>query len=379
MPGLPDSSSMLWVGGGLPPRFRWVSPALVRMLGHSPEEWKARGFVHRLVHPEDLERLVEGWRETGRTGQARTLEFRAASAQGHFVSLAVELHALEPAADGAGELIGTVLSTAPGSEEDLREALARSQRQYAELIDTIDGIVWEADASFRFTFISKQAERLLGYPFQRWLQEPDFWVKHLHPEDREWALAFCRQAVREGRAHEFEYRMVAADGRPVWLRDLVTVVFEAGVPRKLRGIMVDVTGQRQAREHLERTVSLLRATLDSTADGVLVVDQRRRITTFNARFQELWRLPQELLSSREGDSVLAFVLSQVRDPERFRARLQELLAAPEQESIDTLELHDGRLLERYSRPQRLGEFIIGRVWCYRDVTAERRAREERER
>ncbi|QRN95123.1 PAS domain S-box protein [Archangium violaceum] len=263
--------------------------------------------------------------------------------------------------------------------EELRQELTQTQRQYDELIHNIDGIVWEADTSFRFTFVSQQAERLLGYPIQQWMQEPDFWRKHVHPDDRDWACSFCVKATWECRPHEFEYRMIAADGRIVWLRDIVTVKSENGSPLKLQGIMVDVTEQSQARERLEHTVSLLRATLDSTADGVLVTDRHQRITAFNQKFQDLWRIPDAPLDTRDGKQLLAALLPKVQHPEQYATRVRELYATPELEGFDTVELRDGHILERYSRPQRLGDTTIGRVWSFRDVTAERRAQAERER
>ncbi|WNG18726.1 ATP-binding protein [Cystobacter fuscus] len=391
----PDSP-LLWLGGGLPPRLRWVSPSLLRALGHTLEECRARDFVQRLVHSEDLDRVLEAWRRVLRTGGSCSVEFRAGATRGRLVHLSVELSAVESSADGGGELIGTVRVLVPaarpvlqqsttaravleGPSEEVAQELTRFDREHVELTDTVDGIVWSTDASFRFTFVSKQAERLLGYPTHKWMQEPDFWVKHLHPEDQEWAPAFCMKAAMECRPHELEYRMIAEDGRVVWLRDIVTVIAEDGAPRELRGIMVDVTEHRRAREHLEHMVSLLRATLDSTTDGVFVVDRRRRVTAYNGRFLELWRISDEFRKDWDSEKMLTYALTQVRHPEQFRERILALYAASEQESFDIVEMLDGRILERYSRPQRLGDTIVGRVWSYRDVTAERRAQAERER
>jgi PAS domain S-box-containing protein len=124
-----------------------------------------------------------------------------------------------------------------------------AQGRYRDLVNSVDGIVWEADLpSFQFSFVSKQAERILGYPIERWLSEPAFWADHLHPEDREWALRLCQTAVAEKRDHDFEYRMIAADGRLVWVRDLVTVVLQGDRPSRLRGVMVDVTERKRAEE-----------------------------------------------------------------------------------------------------------------------------------
>lgn len=138
-----------------------------------------------------------------------------------------------------------------------RKALLDSREQYAQLIAGVDGIVWEADAdTLQFTFVSEQAERLLGYPAGGWLA-PDFWAKHLHPDDRGWAVEFCLRATREKRPHDFEYRMIAADGRVVWLRDIVTVAAEPGGRVTLRGVMVDVTEKKRVEEERQEHVRFL--------------------------------------------------------------------------------------------------------------------------
>jgi PAS domain S-box-containing protein len=126
-------------------------------------------------------------------------------------------------------------------------ALRKSIEQYEELVNSIDGIVWQAEfPTLRFNFVSRQAERLLGYPAARWLEEPDFWQQHIHPEDREKALAHCRMLGPEQKHLNFEYRMNAADGRVVWLRDIVSLRDEPGEPARLQGIMVDITPRKHA-------------------------------------------------------------------------------------------------------------------------------------
>jgi PAS domain S-box-containing protein len=132
------------------------------------------------------------------------------------------------------------------------EAVAAQQR-FRDLVNSVEGIVWEADVpSFRFSFISEQAERVLGYPVDRWVSEPTFWKDHVHPEDQEWTLQFCQNATAEKRDHQFEYRMIAADGSAVWLRNLVTVVVEGDRITRVRGLMVDLTNRKQAEEGLRQ-------------------------------------------------------------------------------------------------------------------------------
>jgi PAS domain S-box-containing protein len=128
------------------------------------------------------------------------------------------------------------------------------QQRYKELVANIDGIVWEADArTFCFTFVSDQAERLLGYPVREWF-EPGFWESHIHPDDRDAALAYCVECTAKGCKHDLEYRMLAADGRTVWLHDIISVLVEQGQATKLHGVMVDITSrkiaERERQAHL---------------------------------------------------------------------------------------------------------------------------------
>jgi PAS domain S-box-containing protein len=126
------------------------------------------------------------------------------------------------------------------------------------LVNTVGGIVWQADAeTFRFSFVGEQAERILGYPTERWLKEPTFWKDHLHPADRDWAADFYSKATVEKKDHDFEYRMIAADGRTVWLRNLVTVVVDDDRAIKLRGVMIDITNQKRAEGAFREQANLL--------------------------------------------------------------------------------------------------------------------------
>lgn len=128
---------------------------------------------------------------------------------------------------------------------------------------------------------------------------------------------------------------------------------------------------------LTMSLSLLQAALESTADGLLIVDQQGRITQFNRRFQELWRIPDAVVAARDDEVAIGFVLSQLTDPNAFVDKVRELYSNPHAESFDVLSFKDGRRFERYSRPQLVDGESVGRVWSFRDVTERVRAEEMR--
>lgn len=135
------------------------------------------------------------------------------------------------------------------------------------------------------------------------------------------------------------------------------------------GISRSISDIEESKRAAEKSYSLVRATLESTADGILVVDNQKNITGYNQNFVDLWRISKEKLDHHGYSWALQFVLDQLNHPDICVKRLDEIFAHPDQESYDSLEFKDGRVFERYSRPQRLGEQIIGRVFSYRDVTA----------
>jgi len=136
----------------------------------------------------------------------------------------------------------------------------------------------------------------------------------------------------------------------------------------------DITERVRAAAALQESEETLKATIESTGDGILVVDHGGQVVYANARFAEMWRIPPSLLEARDRDKLLAFVMHQLQDPEAFLARVRELYQSS-QEDFDTLFFKDGRVFERYSRPLMIDGQATGRVWSFRDSTERRRADE----
>jgi PAS domain S-box-containing protein len=133
--------------------------------------------------------------------------------------------------------------------------------------------------------------------------------------------------------------------------------------------------RRRAEDELERSLSLLRATLESTADGILVIDVQGRIAGYNQKFAEMWRVPPSLLDESDDEQVIGFVQGQLADPDAFLAKVRHLYGDPQAASFDILHFHDGRVFERCSQPQIIGGQSMGRVWSFRDVSERERGAE----
>ena len=142
-------------------------------------------------------------------------------------------------------------------ERAARADAERARRRFHDLVQGLDAILWEANPrTARFTFVSQRAEKLLGYPVERWLSESQFWLSLIHPEDRERAVGLCRRAVEEGRDQELEYRLAAADGTTVWVHDTIYVVRDRrGRMRKLRGFMTDISERKRREEERVRLLA----------------------------------------------------------------------------------------------------------------------------
>ena len=125
-----------------------------------------------------------------------------------------------------------------------------SEGEAITLLDQLKAIVWRGDPeTYCFTYVSKAAETLLGYPLEDWIGDPNFWASKMHPDDAAWALDFCVMNTAKLQDHEFEYRMIAADGQEVWLKDVVHLVVKDGKPVESVGVMVDITDKKRAEAY----------------------------------------------------------------------------------------------------------------------------------
>ncbi len=159
--------------------------------------------------------------------------------------------------------------------------------RYQRLLEATKVIPWEADAqTWLFTYVGPHAKTLLGYPPEQWY-EKNFWVSHIHPEDRDFAIKFCETSSKTLTDFEFDYRMIAADGRAVWLNDVVNVVTENGVPQVLRGFMKDITELKHAELALQESRALLDSYIATAPVGMAIFDSELRYINVNEALADI--------------------------------------------------------------------------------------------
>lgn len=222
--------------------------------------------------------------------------------------------------DGRFQSLITDITTIKANESKLIKA----EEKFSSLVNTVHGIVWEASINpFRSTFISKQAEEILGYSVKRWMEESDFWETHLHPEDREGTIRSYLNFSTENETNEFEYRMIAADGSIVWFKDIVTVVFGNNEPKYLRGIMVDITKRKKAEEDLIIKESYFKNLIDHSSSAIILISAEGKFIYQSPVVEKIVGYPIE---EESHTNVFQFIHPDER--ENFGKTFQNLLKEP---------------------------------------------------
>jgi two-component system cell cycle sensor histidine kinase/response regulator CckA len=277
-------------------------------------------------------------------------------------------------------LVRAIRSSGAESER-LRIAAQNSEQKFRDLLQGIEAVVWEADAStLIFTFVSKRAEKILGYPVEEWLH-PTFRADHIHPKDREDILSLLTNIKEEGKAYEFEYRVIASDNRILWVRDQVRLFNDPESGKgQLRGLMIDITGRKRVVEALAEERNLLAVTLRSIQDGVFTTDSKGRVILMNDAAEQLtgWKRNEatgknlndifKVLDERTGGRITV-PFEQVGDERAFsRTHGPKIIV-----SRDGTE----RMIEEITAPVYDSEArAVGMVLVFTDVTEKRRSEEE---
>jgi two-component system cell cycle sensor histidine kinase/response regulator CckA len=369
-----ESLQGIVVAQGVPPRLVFANPAMTMILGYTFEELSSLSpkGIEGLVHPEDRAFFFKNYKDRleGKSVLPR-YEIRGIRKDGTVVWLELSSVRIEYKGQPAVQAAFLDITERKQAEEALRE----SEERYRTILGNIEDGYYEVDLLGNFTFFNDSLCRMLGYSRDEMIGMGN--QQYTDQENRKKLFQAFNEVYRTGEpAKGFDWEVIRKDGAKVFGEISVSLIKDSkGQPIGFRGIARDITERKRAEEEIKHTLSLLNATLESTADGILVVDREGKIESFNQKFVQMWYIPESIIASQNDDQALAFVLDQLKNPEGFLAKVRELYNQPDAESFDFLEFKDGRVFERFSKPQRVGEQSVGRVWSFRDVTERKKAEE----
>jgi len=288
-------------------------------------------------------------------------------------------------------------------QEQVKDALRETKEYLDNLITYANApiIVW--DPQFRITLFNRASEHLTGRKAKEVLGKP---LEILLPENYMTpAMDLIKKTTEGERWDSVEIpifhkkggiRTVLWNSASIFGTDGKTIVstiaqgqditdrkkieseykMRASEYAKMNVVLEEEILQRKSADaNLKKTLSLLNASLESTADGILVVDQEGTVTSHNQNFVTMWNIPAEIVKSLDHKKIVSYFQSQIKGPDGFLANMNDLLLHQSRESYDMIELNDGRIFERYSKPQKIGKEVVGRVWSFRDITARKRSEE----
>jgi PAS domain S-box-containing protein len=264
-------------------------------------------------------------------------------------------------------VIGSGVDITSRKQAEMELAASRTRLAEAQRVAHIGS--WEWSVADNRVIWSDELFNIYGIDRTGFVASYEGFLSRVHPDDMEHTTNVIRQAVQDVTPFIYDHRIVRPDGSVRMLHTRGEVLPDTeGKAGRLVGSCWDVTDRWEATEQLEHTVSTLKATLEATADGILVGDRSGRVSALNQRFLALWRLPSDIGPGADIRELAERVRDQLLDPDGFVARVVELYADGEMESNDILHFKDGRVYERVSTPQRMGGVICGRVCSFRDVT-----------
>ncbi|NCC05456.1 MAG: PAS domain-containing sensor histidine kinase [Proteobacteria bacterium] len=333
------------------------NPALLRLLGYGYEELTGKSFLDIAVFEDDLVTARENM--TREHTSPYCIRLKKKNAEIFFSEIEARNFMI------GGETFRVLAIRDITEHKKIQDALTKSESQHRIIFENAplgiilfnnEGIIVDCNESC-VRLMGSSREKLIG--FNTALQST--------PRMRE---TIAKALAGEAAVFEGEYTSVTG-GLKRYLHVIFNPITPGQNPTGVIATLEDINARKKVEDNLRHSLSLLDATLESTTDGILVVDSNGAITKWNRNFLELWRLPHDLANMRDEGSLLANIIPQVAHREEFEAGVRELYAHPEETSFDQIELLDGRIFERYSLPQKIGDRIVGRVWSFRDITHRR--------
>lgn len=222
----------------------------------------------------------------------------------------------------------------------------------------------------RFFHLNRSLLLLTGYAADELIERP--WSVIVHEEDRELAESGSAAMLSMPAPSPVEFRVLDKAGNVHW-------VLQTWRPAQFRGLaavsgtfvvasFVDITARKVAEQEVKRALSMYRATIESTTDGIVITDMQGAVAGYNRRYVDMWRLPFSVLTGMQARELFDLKLRRVEDRDALQSLLESALDRPDVELNGTVTLEDGSIFEVYSKPQLIEDEPAGRVWSFRDVT-----------
>jgi PAS domain S-box-containing protein len=281
---------------------------------------------------------------------------------------------VDPLVDRAKQIVGCVGAAFDITENrETAERLARSERRLREAQGVAHVGSFEWDIQPNILTWSDELQRIYGFEPGQFGGTFEAFMDRVPADEVEATRTIIFDAYARLSPFMYDHRIVRVDGSIRVLHSRGDVIKdEQGKPIRMVGTCWDVTAQKELICKLEHAVSRWEATVNATSEGILVVGLDGEVVSVNQRFLTLWQIPARAAAGLHHVRLLSSALDQMEDPEAFLRRIEDVYAHKDRESFDVLRFKDGRIYERYSTVQRIGEEIAGRVWSIRDVTERER-------
>jgi len=254
------------------------------------------------------------------------------------------------------------------------EISRRNEERYRDLFENANDLIYTHDLDGNFTSLNRAGERITGYSREEALRLNISDI--VAPEFLGQAKAMIAKKVAGKGPTTYELEIIPKTGKRKTLELSTRLISSGGLAVGIQGIARDITARRQAETSLHNTVSLLASTLESTADGIVVLGLDRNIVTCNQKFIAMWQVDPQLIENKDGRELTMHLGSMVGDGDRLIANFDNLFADPMSKATELIELKDGRKYECYYQPQILKGKAVGRVCCFRDITKRNEAEEK---
>ncbi|WP_264542154.1 MULTISPECIES: PAS domain S-box protein [Flavobacterium] len=248
-------------------KFIDANDKICQLLGYTLEEIKEMDYIS-ITHPVDIQQDLD-YMEKLKNGEIKqfSMEKRYFHKNGDIIWVSITVSPLWEKNETPNHHIAIVEDIS--ARKEAQDALLESKQKIKDLIDSIDGIVWEGDSiEPGITYISKKSEAILGYTPEEWTSDEMFWRNIIHPEDRDWVIEYSTNAAKYRKPFDQEYRMITKNGNTVWVRDLVSIYTVDEERIRYRGILIDITKSKQFEIDLNNSLKL-------------VTEQNKRLLNFS--------------------------------------------------------------------------------------------------